>query len=174
MNHRIHRSLMPVCIILLAFIFSVPSAARDEKITRKDVPPAVLKAFEKAYPNATVKGYSKEKENGSTYYELESIDGKTRRDLLYTADGTAAEIEETITMKDLPDTVANAFAKESPKAHPTRIEKTTRGEKVSYEFGMGKGKTELVIDAAGTVVKHSRAVKERKEKEEKEENEKED
>jgi hypothetical protein len=161
-------------LVLLAFMFSIPAVAGDEKITKKDVPPAVLKAFEQAYPKAKVKAFAKEKENGTTYYELETIDGKTKRDLLYTEDGKAAEIEESVTMKDLPEAVAKAFAKESPKAHASKIERTTRGDKVTYDFMMGKGKSEIVIDPSGTVAKHSKAVKENKEKEEKEENEKED
>jgi hypothetical protein len=160
--------------VLLALTFSIPAIAGEKKINKKDVPPAVLKAFEKEYPNATVKAYAKETENGKTYYELETIDGKTKRDLLYTADGKTAEIEESVTMKELPDAVAKAFAKESPKTQATMIEKVTKGDKVSYNFDMGKGKSELVIDPSGTIVKHSKAVKENKEKEEKEENEKED
>jgi hypothetical protein len=47
-------------------------------------------------------------------------------------------------------------------------------EKVTYDFAVGKGKSELVIEPSGTIVKHSKALKENKEKEEKEENEKED
>lgn len=174
MNNNNHRSAVFSCIVLLAFTFSIPATAGDEKITRKNVPPAVLKAFAQAYPNAKVTAYAKEKENGTTYYELETIDGKTKRDLLYTEDGTTAEIEESVTMKDLPEAVAKAFAKESPKAHASKIEKVTRGEKVTYDFRMGKGKSGLVIDSSGAIMKHSKAVKEQGEKEENEENEKED
>jgi hypothetical protein len=174
MKNNDHRFPLIVCLVLLAFICSIPATTGDKKITKKDVPPAVLKAFEQAYSHATVKGYAMEKEHGTTYYELETIDGKTRRDLLYTEDGKIAEIEETITMKDLPAAVAKAFAKESPKAQASKIEKVARGEKVMYEFSMGKGKSALVIDPAGTVVKHSRAVKKTSEKEEEEENEKEE
>jgi hypothetical protein len=171
MNNYSHRHIVIACLALLVFTFSISATAGDEKITRKDVPPAVLKAFERSYPTATVTAYAREKEKGTMYYELETIDGKTKRDLLYTEDGTAAEIEESVAMNDLPEAVAKAFAKESPKAHASKIEKITRGQKVTYDFRMGKGKSELVIDPSGTVVKHSRAVKE---KAENEENEKED
>ncbi len=174
MNTREFRATMSVCVVLLAFMLAIPAMAGEKKITKKEVPPAVLKAFEKAYPKATVNAYAKETEDGKTYYELETVDGKTKRDLLYTADGKVAEIEESVTMKDLPDEVAKAFTKESPTAQPTKIEKVTRDDKVTYDFAMGKGKSELVIDQTGVVVKHSKAVKENKEKEEKEENEKED
>jgi len=58
----------------------------------KILPAAVLDAFKTAYPKAVIKGTSKETEKGVTYYEIESVDGKLNRDLLYTADGKAAEI----------------------------------------------------------------------------------
>jgi len=46
----------------------------DTKITRKQIPSAVLKAFENAYPHAIIKGQSIENEKGKKYYEIESID----------------------------------------------------------------------------------------------------
>ncbi len=71
------------------------SFAQEKKIDKNDLPKAVLNAFQKRYPNAAIKGTSIEKENGKTYYEIESIDGTRRRDLLYTKSGKVAEIEET-------------------------------------------------------------------------------
>lgn len=164
MNGRGFQAPMFACVVLLVFVFAMPTFAGEKKITKKDVPPAILKASEQTYPKATVNAYAKESENGKTFYELETVDGTTRRDLLYTEDGKVAEIEEVVAMKDLPDAVAKAFAKESSKSLPTKIEKVTRGEKVTYEFAMGKGKSEPVIDQTGVVVKHSKAVKENKEK----------
>jgi hypothetical protein len=174
MNNKRYRSPMLACLVLLAFMFSIPATAGDKKITKKDVPSAVLKVFEQAYPKAKVKGFAKEKENGTTYYELETIDGKTKRDLLYTEDGKTAEIEEAVTMKNLPDAVSKAFAKESPTAQASKIEKVTKGERVTYDFAMGEGKSGLVIDPSGTIVKHSKAVKATGEKGENEEKGKED
>lgn len=50
--------------------------------------PAIEAAFKKAYPNATVKAVSKEKEDGKVQYEVESMDGTQARDVIYLADGT--------------------------------------------------------------------------------------
>jgi hypothetical protein len=154
-------------ISLTTFVLcaGVQGYAGDTKITKNDVPAPVMKAFEQAYPKATVKGYGKEVENGTTYYELETVEGNTKRDLLYHADGKVAEIEESVTMKDLPDAVAKTYAKESSGATASKIEKVTKGTKVTYDFTMGKGKSELVIDPSGKVVQHSKAVKESNEKE---------
>jgi hypothetical protein len=83
-------------------LLSTSAFAQESKITEKDVPPAVIASFKSAYPNATVRGYAKEKEKGKLFYEIESKDGATMRDLLYHPDGTVAEIEETIAATDLP------------------------------------------------------------------------
>jgi hypothetical protein len=152
----VHRSI-PL-LVICALVGMSPGTAGDTKLTKKDVPAAVLESFKQSYPNATVKGYGKEVENGKTFYELETVDGTTRRDLLYTPEGKVAEIEEAVAMKDLPDPVAKAFAKESPKAKAVKIEKTTHGDKVQYDFHMGKGRSALVIGPTGIVLKHSTAV----------------
>ena len=51
-------------ISLLAFIKS-----DEKKIERKDVPKPVLEAFQKTYPNAKVKLYTVETEDGKKVYE---------------------------------------------------------------------------------------------------------
>ena len=67
----------------------------EQQIGRKGVPAAVLAAFEKAYPNAKIKGYSKETDNGQLVYEVECVEGAVTRDVTFTADGTLVAIEES-------------------------------------------------------------------------------
>jgi uncharacterized membrane protein YkoI len=144
--------------------------AGEKKITKKELPGEVLSAFQKAYPKATIKGLSKEEENGKTYYEVESLDGKTTRDISYLADGSVAEIEETIMASALPEAVRTSVSKEYPKGKIAKCEKVTRESTVEYEIhvAIGKATHELVVDPAGKVVKHDKA------NEEKEDDEKED
>jgi hypothetical protein len=156
-----------VAFALVGFLtLAVQGFAGEKKIARSDVPAAVVKAFEHAYPHAKVKGYAKETEHGKTYYEIETVEGSISRDLLYGEDGTIKEIEESATMASLPDAVAKAFSKEAPGSMPAKIEKVTNSGKVTYEFGMGKGKSEMVIDPSGKVVKQSTTVEKSKEKQE--------
>jgi len=164
LQHLFRPALISLTIFVLCL--GVQGFAGETKIAKKDVPAPVLKAFEQSYPKATVNGYAKEVENGVSYYELETVEGNTKRDLLYAADGKVEEIEESMTMKELPEAVSKAYANESSGATASKIEKVTKGEKVTYEFAMGKGKSELVIGPSGQVVKHSKAVNESKEKEE--------
>jgi hypothetical protein len=124
----------------------------EKKISKKEVPAAVLSAFEKAYPHANIKGTSTEVEN---YYEIESMDGKQARDILYLPDGTATEIEEAVAVNSLPDLVKSAVEKEFVGAKVAKAEKVTKGEGVSYEIHvtLGAKKGSAVVDPSGKILK---------------------
>jgi hypothetical protein len=131
-------------------------AAESQKaaVDLKILPEAVLSAFKTAYPNAVIKGTSKETEKGVTYYEVESVDGTLNRDLLYTADGKAAEIEEGVKPTDLPPAIQQTLAKQYPGAKVLKAEKLTKGEQKLFELQLQvKDKTESVtIDPNGKII----------------------
>jgi uncharacterized membrane protein YkoI len=135
-------------------LLTIAAAAQEKKITAKDVPAAVISAFKTAYPNATIRGYAREKENGKVFYEIESREGTTTRDVLYNPDGTVAEIEESIAATDLPVEVQQALKEKFPKAVITKVEKTTAGDKVRYEIVARQGKKRVTIefDSSGKVL----------------------
>jgi len=135
-------------------LLTIAAAAQEKKITAKDVPAAVISAFKTAYPNATIRGYAREKENGKVFYEIESREGTTTRDVLYNPDGTVAEIEESIAATDLPAEVQQALKEKFPRAVITKVEKTTAGDKVSYEIVARQGKKRVTIefDSSGKVL----------------------
>jgi len=141
--------------LLLAYALCAPVLrGQDKPIPRKDIPPPVLAAFHKAYPAARIRGSSTETEKGNTYYEIESIDGKQSRDILYLADGTAAEIEEAIPAKSLPAAVRDAVTKEFHKAEITKAERVTKGAAISYEIHVRRGSQHgaVVVDTTGNVL----------------------
>ena len=155
-----------VALFGVIFIRSITEAiAADKRITKKEVPPAVLKAFSDSYPKAIVNGFGKETEHGKMYYELETVDGTLKRDLLYKADGTVAEIEETLTPQSIPETIDSAILKEMPKAIIIRGEKTISGGLVSFEVVVtsGKEKVRIVLNADGEIKSRSILRSERKE-----------
>ena len=127
----------------------------EQKVAAKDVPVAVVNAFKAAYPHATIHGYAKEKENGKTYYEIESREGTVSRDVLYEPDGKLAEVEETIAESELPAAALAAFHKQYPKAVITKIERTTAGEKVTYEVSAKRGQKRfsMEFDSNGNALK---------------------
>lgn len=168
--------LIAVIILTLFGMVVTVSAQGSKKFTKKDLPPAVLKAFEQAYPKAEIKGASKEKEKKTTYYEIESVDGKTKRDILYTEDGTVHETEETIAASALPDAVMKAIKANSPKAKIEKAEKLMHDSVVEYEVVLvkNKQKTELVVDPSGKIVKTEKKGKGNEEDEDEESEEKEE
>ncbi|HEV8384402.1 MAG TPA: PepSY-like domain-containing protein [Candidatus Acidoferrales bacterium] len=135
---------------------AAPKAGEKEEgetqVAKKDVPAPVLAAFAKAYPNALVKGYAKESEKGQTMYEVESMEGKTHRDVSYSPEGKLLIVEESMDMKDVPAAVQQALEKKFPKAKINLVEKVTEGGSVGYEFKLttaaGK-KVEVKFDADG-------------------------
>jgi hypothetical protein len=145
-----------VLLIALAFLFTAISApAQESKVSAKDVPPAVIAAFKAAYPNATVRGYAKEKENGKLFYEIESKEGGIMRDVLYKPDGTVSEVEETVATTDLPAAAQELLKTKYATAVVAKAEKTTNGDKIEYEVVARRGKRRMtfVFDAEGKVVK---------------------
>ena len=128
-------------------------------MTAKDLPAAVTAAFAASYPKAVVLKVSKETKDSTTYFEVESKDGKTRRNLLYSADGKAVEIEEAISAGLLPDAAKTTIQKDYPNGKIETAEKVTRGTTVEYEVTIEiKGASnELVFDADGKVIKSATA-----------------
>lgn len=154
------------CVIVL---FGPPSGtARDKKITKEQIPAAVLKAFESQYPHATITGQAIEKENGKEFYEIESTEGSTKRDLLYTAGGKVVEIEEAIDAAALPEAVRSTIAREYKGGKIVKAEKVTHNAKTTYEVQLQIGKkTKAVdLDALGKVITPGKKGKEAKEKDE--------
>jgi hypothetical protein len=121
----------------------------------KVLPEAVLSAFKAAYPNAIIKGASKEVENGVTQFEIESLDGTQARDLLYAPDGKVIELEEAIAAMDIPAAVAAALAKEYPGCEVVKAETLTKGAVKQFEISIKvKDKTlGVTIDPTGKIVK---------------------
>jgi uncharacterized membrane protein YkoI len=146
---------LSILLLVLVFVCSVTIMAKEKKAKEKVVfPEAVQTAFKTAYPKAFITGMSKETEKGVTYYEIESMDGKQKRDLLYTADGNVAEIEEAIDPTTLPEAVTQTLNKEFAGAKVLKAEAMTKDGNKSYEVKIEvKGKKkEIAIDATGKII----------------------
>jgi uncharacterized membrane protein YkoI len=140
-------------IVVVVGLFGIPAVAQEKKITANQVPAAVIAAFKSSYPKATIRGYAQEKENGKVFYEIESREGTTQRDVLYNADGTVAEVEESIPASDLPADAQQAIKQKYPRAVIVLAEKTTAGDTVGYEVSLRNGKTRIGMefDSSGKV-----------------------
>ena len=153
--NAVQRVLGIAATAVLAIAVTASAQAQEQQISRKDVPAVVLAAFEKAYPRAMIKGYSKEVEKGQTTYEVESTEGKIHRDVTYTGDGKLISVEESMDINEMPPAVKAAINKRFPGGKILKSEMVTKGNVVGYEFEIehnGK-KTEIAFDAKGNEMK---------------------
>jgi len=137
-----------------------PAPKAEAQAAKTKLPAAVEAAFKKAYPTATIKNSSAEKEDGKVEYEIESVDGTTKRDLVYLADGTLVVAEEQIEAAAVPAPVLTALKARYPKATVTKYEKLTKGTAISYEMALtGAAVKEAEIAPDGTFISPKPAVK---------------
>lgn len=144
------------CIVLLTLVMTalqVLSAQSKKHFTAKDIPAIVKTSFEKTYPHAVIKGVGKENENGEVMFEIESMDGSVRRDILFKKDGTIYEVETTIRSSELPRSVQSSIHKKFPGYTVIRAESTIHAADSSYEVLLKKRnkKYEVVLDTHGKI-----------------------
>ena len=115
------------------------------------LPPAVASAFHQAYPAARVLNVSKERRDGKVVYEIESQDGATRRDLIYTPAGGVLETEERIPPDSVPVAVRTAAEQKVAGGKLVGAERVTRGTVVLFEIQMRRNgrSTFLTFDPEG-------------------------
>lgn len=142
-----------VLILLLAGITST-SFSQETKITKKQMPKAVMDAFKAEYPKAKILGTLKESKHGMLYYEIESRDGKMKRNVIYTPAGVVSEVEDIIPGSQLPNAVKTTIAKDHPKAKIKMVEKNMQGAAIKYEvsFQEGKKRFEAVYAPDGSIL----------------------
>ena len=143
-----------IAIVVLSLYASL-GFAQERKIARNKVPAAVMKAFQTAYPHATIRGTNEEMKQGVAFYEIESKDGTTKRDLLYSADGALTELEEIIPLADAPEGVKNAIKSTYPNAKVKSVEKNVQGPVVHFEVLLAEKKKknfEVIFNPDGSAV----------------------
>jgi uncharacterized membrane protein YkoI len=127
--------------------------AGEGKLQLKDLPPAVKATVEAETTNATLKGLGKEKENGKTVYEVETLVKGRTRDLMIDAAGKVYEVEEQLDADKAPAPVRAAL---EAKGKIVVLESVMANGKTTYE-GQVQPKTgkkiTLDLNADGTPVK---------------------
>jgi hypothetical protein len=149
------RNGIGLCVWVWIFFVAasiVTASAQTPTSSASSLPPAVKKAFEQAYPGATISGTAQQTEGSRTLVRVDSVDKGRRRVVLYDASGAVVEVAEQVEEKDLPKPVADAM-----HSHPRAIYvsgmKVTRGASVEYQLTVrGTRKTAMVAKPDGTVV----------------------
>ena len=154
MNKSINKPLIISFLITFFLMFGNSSYAQHKKYTGKDMPGAVIQSFNNTYPDAQAVGYDIEKEHGNKYYEIESKEGSIKRDILFKEDGTIQEVEESMSVSDLPPDAVNSIESKYPGGKITNAETITKGSETFYEVIVKtkKKKYEVQVKADGMII----------------------
>ena len=168
--HNVKNTLLLGLMAVVLSSLQIALYAGEEQIDVKDLPPAVLAAFQKTYPKAEIKGVSKEDEDGRIAYEIESVEGKVVRDVLYSEEGQVLEVEEEMAFKALPAGVQKTITDNYPDAEVEKAEKITKNGSINYEVVVETDDEilEIMLDAQGKIIK-TESSKENEEEEAEEE-----
>ncbi len=143
-----------VFFTVAAFAATVIGTGAQQGSHSGALPPAVAAAFAKAYPKAAIDQWGAEQRDGQPVFEIESHEGKQKRDLLYAANGQLIEYEEAVTIAELPAAVRQAVSKAYPRATLHTAERVVRGDVTEYEVLIkGANVKEVVLSAAGAILK---------------------
>lgn len=134
----------------------VLAESSEVKVNFKDLPAAVQKSAKEQSRGATIRGYSKDVEDGKTIYEVETRSGGKSKDISLDESGAVVEVEQQVSLGDLPAAVRNGLQKQANGGHIVKVESVTKGGSISsYEADVLKNgkKHEVAVTAAGQVMK---------------------
>jgi len=125
---------------------------QEKKIKRADLPPAVEQS-----QGATIRGFSREKENGQTFYEAELMVNGHSKDVLMDEGGAVVEVEEQIPTESLSPAVRDGLQAKAGNSKLVKVETLTKkGKLVAYEARVltnGK-KSEVQVGPDGKALDH--------------------
>ena len=149
-NHRI-------CLLVVSLVLVGSTFAQEKKIKRSELPAAVEKAVVEQSKGATIRGFSEEKENGQTTYEVEMLVNGHSKDVQMDANGAVIEIEEQVDLQAVSAEVRAGLQAKAGKGKITKVESITKKDKlVAYEAQVvtnGK-KSEVQVGADGKPLDH--------------------
>jgi hypothetical protein len=106
---------------------------QEQRVTRRDLPAAVVRTVDAQAHGARIRGFSKEKENGQTFYEVElRVHGHTK-DVLMDTTGAVVEVEEQVDIAKLPAAVREGLIAAAGSGKLRSVESVTRAGQTAYE-----------------------------------------
>jgi hypothetical protein len=129
-----NRSRIVVAVVFASTLIALPVLAQEKKLTKEQLPAAVQKTVDEQSKGATVRGYSTEKEDGKTIYEVQlTVNGKSR-DVSMDPGGVVLEIEDQVDFASLSDPVQAGLKKKAGAGKILSVEALTKkGKLVAYE-----------------------------------------
>src|SRR2546421_302086 len=114
------KNLPLLALTTVGLLVTTQARAQERSIKRSELPAAVAKTVASVSQGATVRGYSREVENGQTLYEVEMRVHGHGKDVTIDTTGAVVEEEEEIAFAKLPASVQagiRAAAGACPRLH---------------------------------------------------------
>jgi uncharacterized membrane protein YkoI len=147
-----------VSMMVVLFLFFAAGAPGQEKhVKRSDLPGAVQKTADEQSQGATVRGYTKETEEGKVEYEVEMIVNGHTKDVSIDPTGKLLEVEEQVALEALRAAVRDGLEKKAGNGKITKVESITKhGTLVAYEAKVltGGKKSEVQVGPDGKGLDH--------------------
>ncbi len=131
--------VLSICVVHVENTWAMQKAPEanekaEKKLKMKDLPTPVQETVQEQSKGATVRGISKEVEQGKTFYELETTVGSHSRDLLIDPSGKVVELEEEVDVASLPASVQAEVKKSLGSGKLLKFESVTKqGAAAGYE-----------------------------------------
>jgi len=106
---------------------------QEQRVTRRDLPAAVVRTVDAQARGATIRGFSREKENGQTFYEVELRVNGHSRDILMDTTGAVVEVEEQVDIATLPAAVREGLMAAAGSGKLRSVEAVTKDGQTAYE-----------------------------------------
>ena len=119
---------------------------KEVKVKMKDLPAAVRKTVQEQLRDASLRGLSREVEDGKIFYEASLNVGGHAKDVLVDESGAVVAVEEQVPMSSLPPAAREALQKQFAGGKLVTVESITRNNTVAaYEAHVRKGKQTIEI-----------------------------
>jgi uncharacterized membrane protein YkoI len=145
---------MKLCnkITLSIFVVTLGIAAghaSEKAVAMKDLPAAVQRTVQEQSKGATIRGLSKEVEDGKTVYEVQMKVNGHGKDVSMDASGVVLEVEEEVALDSIPGAARAAIKKAAGSGQITKVEKVSGGKEIAYEAGLRKNGKRSEVKVSG-------------------------
>jgi hypothetical protein len=150
LNHLLWLSIALLLLPATAF-----AQETEVRVKLKSVPAPVRQAIREQSQGATIRGVSKETKDGKTFYEVELKVGGHGKDVLFDPTGAVVEVEEEVSLSELPAAVKAEFEKQAGKGRIVKVESVTKkGSIAFYEAKIRKGlkTSEVKVSPEGSLL----------------------
>lgn len=143
------------CILILLVFMTLNANAQTIKLSVKTLPKNIIESFRQDYPDARFISAIKQTAKGNTHYEIDCMDGDSKRIIHYDPEGKIVRTEEIITAERLPEPVASSIAKKYPKSRISKIKLLTKDSQSEYAVMISekKKKSEVIFSPNGSILR---------------------